>query len=270
MRSDLLNAHIVGEGERIVVLGHGFGTDQTVWQEQVKTFVGCGYRAVLFDFPGATEATRAAYQPRRHGSLYGFAEDLVLLMKEMGIRGATYVGHSMGGMAGVLASNGEPGLFDSLVLLAASARYVDDPATRYVGGFSRENIEQLLASMRNDYVAWANGFAPLAVANPDRPTLAHEFTRSLLRLRPDIAVAVLSAAFLSDHRDDVRRLKVPVQVLQTESDVAVPLTAAEWLAENSRAQDFRIIQARGHFPHLAAPDEVGKAILAFLASRPGA
>jgi sigma-B regulation protein RsbQ len=224
----------------------------------------------LFDFAGATEQTLAAYQPRRHRSLYGFAEDLVLLMKSMRIRGATYVGHSLGGVIGMLACNGDPGLFDSLVLLGASARYVDDPAAGYVGGFTEESIDQLVASMQNDYVAWANGFAPLAMGNPDRPVLAQEFTRSLLRLRPDIAAAVLGAAFHSDHRKDVQRLKVPVQVLQTESDVAVPLAAAEWLAAHSRARDFAIVAAQGHFPQLSAPEAVNAAILKFLAAHAGA
>jgi len=263
----LFNARIAGEGARTVVLAHGFGTDQTAWRAQEEALVHQGYRVILFDFAGATEGTLAAYHPDRHRSLYGFAEDLVLLMKELRVTGATYIGHSLGGMVGVLASNGAPGLFDSLVLLAASACYVDEPATGYVGGFTREGVEQLVASMQNDYVAWANGFAPLAMSNPDRPMLVREFTRSLLRLRPDIAAAVLSAAFLSDHRADVRRLKLPVQVLQTESDIAVPMRAAEWLAAHSGAIDFRVIAAEGHFPHISAADEVNVSILPFLASR---
>lgn len=264
--AELFSARIVGEGARTVVLGHGFGIDQTTWHAQVEALVGCGYRVALFDFAGATEHTLAAYQPDRHRTLYGFAEDLVLLMRAMDIRGATYIGHSLGGTIGVLACNGAPGLFDSLVLLASSARYMDDPAAGYVGGFTRESIDLLLASMRNDYVAWANGFAPLAMGNPDRPVLAREFTRRLLVLRPDIAGAVLSAAFQSDHRKDVQRLKVPVQVLQTESDVAVPLAAAQWLAAHSRAQGFTVIRAQGHFPHMSAVDEVNAAILKFLAA----
>ena len=82
----------------------------------------------------------------------------------------------------------------------------------------------LIGAMRNDYAAWANGFAPLVVANPDRPHLALGFSACLLALRPDIAADVLKTIFLADHRQDARREVLPTQVLQTGHDPAVPLT----------------------------------------------
>ncbi|WP_051229474.1 alpha/beta fold hydrolase [Paludibacterium yongneupense] len=258
------NAHVLGEGVRTVVFGHGFGTDQTSWDAQVRSLVEQGYRVVLFDFAGATPGTLAAYQPARHASLYGFAEDLVLLLRELGVSKASYVGHSLGAAIGILACHGEPGLFDSLQLLAASARYIDDPAQHYVGGFSPQEVDSLLDTMHGDYVAWANGFGPLAAGRHEKPTLAIDFTRRLLSLRPDVACAVFAAAMRSDLRAEVEAIRVPLQVLQTESDVAVPLAAANWLAEHGRARDFRVIATRGHFPQLAAPRAINAALLDFL------
>jgi len=122
----------------------------------------------------------------------------------------------------------------------------------------------LIGAMRNDYAAWANGFAPLVVANPDRPHLALGFSACLLALRPDIAADVLKTIFLADHRQDARREVLPTQVLQTGHDPAVPLTAARWLAQTVAASDFQMLEAEGHFPHISAPDRVSDALLGFL------
>ncbi|MGE5491548.1 MAG: alpha/beta fold hydrolase [Actinomycetota bacterium] len=249
---------------RTVVLGHGFGADQSSWAAVVEALVAAGYRAVTYDSAGTTGQTLGLYQAERHGSLFGFAEDVIALMGEMGIERAHYVGHSAGGMIGILAANGQPGLFSSLSLIGSSARYVDDPATGYVGGFSHGQIDNLIASMKSDYAAWANGFAQLVISNPDRPHLAIGFSRSLLALRPDIASAVLEMILRTDHRADAKRVALPTQVLQTGRDPAVPISAARWLAEATRAIDFRVLAVEGHFPHIIDPAKVGAALLEFL------
>lgn len=262
--SELFRARIHGVKGTTVVLGHGFGADQSSWGPVVEALVAAGYRAVTYDSAGTTGYTVPLYQAERHGSLFGFAEDLIALMGEMGVEGAHYVGHSVGGMVGILAANGQPGLFSSLSLIGSSARYVDDPATGYVGGFSHGQIDNLIASMRSDYAAWANGFAQLVVSNPDRPHLAVGFSRSLLSLRPDIASAILEMILRADHRGDAGQVAQPTQVLQTGQDPAVPLPAARWLAEATRAIDFRVLAAKGHFPHISDPDKVCAALLDFL------
>lgn len=259
------NARLEGDGERLVVLHHGFGTTQAAWVHQVQALKAAGYRTLVLDAAGATAETLPRYHPQRHHTLDGFAEDLLELLQALGIEQADFVGHSVGSMIGVLAGNAQPGLFRTMSLIGASACYINDPATGYVGGFSRAQIIDLIAAMRSDYATWANGFAAMVVANAERPLLASEFTRSLMLLRPDIASAVLETIFLSDCRADVVQVKVPTLMLQTARDPAVPLEAAQWLAHAVRAERLEVIDAEGHFPHIAAPDTVTRLLLEFLA-----
>jgi len=262
-------ARFHGEGRRVVVQAHGFGASQDSWQPQVASLVSAGYRVLTYDMAGTTPETVGLYQAERHQSLFGFAEDLVALLQALGLQGAHYVGHSAGGMVGVLAANSQPGLFRSLSLVAASACYLNDPATGYVGGFSREQVQELIASMRSDYAAWANGFARLMAGNPERPHLAMEFSRSLLSLRPDIASAVLESILLSDHRLDAQAVRLPTQVLLTEEDPAVPIEAARWLFQATRATGLRIIPTQGHFPQISDPEGISVALLGFLDKHAG-
>lgn len=267
--ADSFRAQMHGDGDRTVVMGHGFGTDQASWGPLVAMLTAAGYRVLTYDTAGTTGPTLSLYQAERHDSLFGFAEDLIALLQELGIADAHYVGHSAGGMVGLLAANGEPDRIMTLSLIGSSARYIDEAESGYMGGFSRVQIDGLIAAMRSDYAAWANGFARLVMANPDRPHLANEFSRSLMTLRPDIASNVLETILTSDHRRDARQVAVPTQVLQTERDAAVPMTAARWLAQATRAADFRIIPVEGHFPHIVAPDFVGAALLDFLEGHAG-
>lgn len=264
--ADVFQAHVVGTGARTVVLGHGLGTDQSCWTHQVNTLLQHGYRVVTFDFAGATAHTADVFVGGRYHGMLDFAGDLVALLQALDIRKATYVGHSMGGMAGLLAANGSDNLIDSLILLGASARYVDDAEQGYVGGFSQQDIAQMLQAMDRDFAAWVNGFASAVVGTPGLQFNAEDFTRHMLGLRTDIASAVIRAAFEADHRHDVEQLTTPLWVLQTESDVAVPLAAARWLAEHGRARDLIIIPTKGHLPHLTAPEAVSRALLHCLAA----
>jgi len=254
------NATQWGKGAKTVVLAHGFGTNQHCWREQRNMLLALGYRVITFDFAGATPTSMSTFNPLRHQTLYGFAEDVIMLLDSLAIRHAIYIGHSMGGMVGVLAQNGNPELFDAMILLGASARYIDSPGEGYIGGFQQHEIDNLLQSMQSNYAVWANGFAPLVVGQATSYLSHLEFTHNLLQLRPDVAHAVLKAAFLSDHLHDVIQLKTPLYVLQTKIDHAVPIAAAQWLAQHGQACQLIEIQAEGHLPHLTTPDLVNSAI----------
>lgn len=261
--ANLLNINRIGSGDRTLVLCHGFGTDQTAWAAQVEA-LSQDYRLVLFDLPGCGGARKAAYDQHRHSTLHGYADDLIHLCDELGVEDAIYVGHSVGGMIGCLAQATKPGLFRALVLVGASARYLDDSA--YKGGFGQADVDGIIQAMQQDYIAWASGFGELAMANPDRPYLAREFTRSLLAMEPDIAWRMIRTIFTSDHRRDVTRVLCPTLLLQTAQDAAVPLSAAQWLADAMPETRLEVIEAEGHFPHISAPDAVNNAIARFLAT----
>jgi len=258
-------AHAVrqyGEGEPVLVLGHGIGGGQDQWEPVVRHFRGSA-RVVTFALAGAADADPALFSPGRHASLLGYADDLAMLCSELGLRGAVYVGHSLSAMAGALAAAADPGLFSRLILLNASARYVDDPATGYVGGFSQQQVEDLLTAMAGDFVGWSSGFAAAVMGNPARPVFAEEFARSLRAYSPEVAAIMFRTAFTCDFRSVMPRVLPPTLLLQNAADLAVPPVAAQWLEGAMANASLRVLAAEGHFPHVVAPAEVIAAIEAF-------
>ncbi|PKU60469.1 putative esterase KAI2 [Dendrobium catenatum] len=116
-----MNARIVGNGEITLVLSHGFGTSQEIW-EYVIPELSRRYKLLLFDwsFSSAADSQPAATDI----SYAGLANDLISLLDEMKMKGVVFIGHSLAGMVGCLASVHRPELFSYLVLVAASPRLV--------------------------------------------------------------------------------------------------------------------------------------------------
>lgn len=249
---DRNHVHIVGQGNQALVFAHGFGSDQSAWRHQVKAFSPF-YRLLLFDHVGAGQSDMSAYSPRRYRTLYSYAEDVLELLAELRLTEVIFVGHSVSGMVGLLAALLDPSRFRQLVFVSASPRYLNDPATNYIGGFEQSDLDALYASMSANYYAWAGGFAPLAMANPDRPELAIEFARTLSAIRPDVAQAVARVIFQSDHRTELPKLKVPTTILQSNNDIAVPPQVGQYMADKIPQAELINIDAEGHLPHLSAP-----------------
>ena len=256
------NVTVHGAGAETVVFAHGFGTDQTAWSAQVDALPR-GKRAILFDHIGAAPNNCSYYSPVRYSTMYAFAADLVRILEQLDVRDAVVVGHSMSGVASLLASLLCPSRIRKLVLIGASARYLNDGA--YHGGFAQADLDALYEAMSANYYAWAAGFAPLAMGNAGRPDLASYFARTLCRVRPDIALGVLKLAFQSDYRSELPRVTANTWVLQTERDIAVPMQAAEYLATHIPGAQLQVLRAEGHFPHISSPEEVSRALHDILA-----
>jgi len=119
--STALNARTLGLGTETIVFAHGFGTDQSVW-DKITPFLAEHYKVVLFDWPFSGAVDPTLYDPFKYSSMEAFADVLVTLMDQMDLKAITFVGHSMSGMIGCIASIARPDLFKRLILLCASPR----------------------------------------------------------------------------------------------------------------------------------------------------
>src|SRR5690242_418753 len=96
------NVHIAGSGERAMMFAHGFGCDQNMWRYVAPAFED-RFRTILFDHVGAGGSDLSAYDAAKYAGLSGYADDIVEIGRELGLHKATFVGHSVSAMIGVLA-----------------------------------------------------------------------------------------------------------------------------------------------------------------------
>jgi sigma-B regulation protein RsbQ len=246
-----------------VVLAHGFGCDQNMWRLTVPALVK-DYRVVLFDYVGSGRADSSAFSEDRYASLDGYARDVVEVCDALDIHDAAFVGHSVSAMTGVLAAGMAPERIGALVMVAPSPRYIDDDG--YRGGFSPEDIEELLASLESNYLGWSAAMAPVIMGNAERPELGEELTNSFCATDPDMARVFARTTFLSDSRDDLKSVNVPTLVLECTQDVIAPRGVGAFVHQSIPGSKLVTLDATGHCPHLSAPEATNEAITAFLAS----
>jgi len=244
-----------------MLFAHGFGCDQHMWRFVVPAFED-DYRVLLFDHIGAGQSDLAAYDPGRHNSLHGYADDVLAICRELDLADVVFVGHSVSAMIGVLAAIKEPGRFAKLVLIGPSPCYINDGD--YVGGFSREDIEGLLDAMDSNYLGWSSVMAPTIMGNAERPELGAELTNSFCRTNPEIARQFARVTFLSDNRADLPKLAAPALILQCSADPIAPETVGRYMHHALADSRLFVMQATGHCPNLSAPAETVAAIKAFL------
>jgi sigma-B regulation protein RsbQ len=256
------NVTVAGNPQgRPMVFAHGFGCDKNMWRFVAPAFEA-DHRVVLFDHVGAGGSDLSAYDRERYGRLEAYAEDVLEICRDLQLSDAIFVGHSVSAIIGVLAAARDPQRIAKLVLVGPSPRYIDDEG--YTGGFSREDIEELLESLDSNFLGWSSAMAPTIMGNPDRPELGAELTDSFCRMDPEIASRFARVTFLSDNRADLSAVRVPTLVLQCSDDAIAPRAVGEYVHHEIEGSTFVQLAATGHCPNLSAPQETVEAIRAFV------
>ena len=256
------NVVVGGSGSRTIMFAHGFGCDQNMWRFVEPAF--------------EDRFTHDPVRPCRRGQLGsiglrrsqirrspGYADDVVDIGRELGLRRAIFVGHSVSAMIGALATIEDPSMFEALVMVSPSPRYIDDGD--YVGGFAAgadRRASRIPGGQSHGLVgshgarhhgqcrptgAWARAREQLL---PDRSG-----DRQGLRTRsPSSATtAPISPAFRFGH-----------WCCNAREDAIAPRAVGEYVHAQIPNSELVVLKATGHCPNLSAPDEVIAAIEAFV------
>lgn len=255
------NVKIMGRGPQTIMFAHGFGCDQNMWRYAIPAFVD-DYTVIAFDNVGAGGSDLTKFDPAKYRTLHGYAQDVIEILRATGKQQVIFVGHSVSALIGILAAIRAPELFSRLILVGPSPSYINDGD--YVGGFDRNDIEQMLEFLDTNYFGWSSSMAPAIMGNADRPMLADELENSFCRTDPAIARHFARTTFLSDHRDDLPNLCIPSLILQCSDDVIAPESVGRYMHAKMPGSTFVQLSATGHCPNLSAPEETVTAIKRYL------
>lgn len=255
------NVSVKGKGTQVMLFAHGFGCDQNMWRFVIPAFLEY-YKVILFDHVGAGNSDISAYNTEKYSQLEGYAADIINICEEMELSDIIYVGHSVSSIIGMIASIQKPHLFKSLIMVSPSPSYINDGD--YYGGFTRDQINELMESLDNNHLGWSMTMAPIIMANPEREELAEELTNSFCRSNPDIAKEFARTTFLSDKRALLPEVNIPTLILQCSEDVIAPEEVGIFMHENIKDSKIVMMKATGHCPNLSAPEETIEAMKTFL------
>lgn len=254
------NVKILAGSGPTLVYAHGFGCSQDMWADVVPALAG-GCQQVLFDYVGSGQSDLSAYDPVRYRELDGYAQDLIDVCDAVGLqRDVVLVAHSVSCSIGMLAAIRRPELFRQLVLVGPNPCFVNAPP--YVGGFERDDLQELLELMDRNFMGWASFLAPV-VGGASVP-VGQRLQQSFCSTDPVIARQFAEATFFADNRADLPRVPTPCLILQHAQDVLAPLEVGRYLQAHLPRAELRVLDVVGHCAHMSHPQLVVDAIRSVL------
>lgn len=252
---------------------HGWATDSWTWE---KAAGGFGERAVKVDLPG-------------HGGLEAWDEPTLLpavreireRLKPFGRNKAIGVGWSLGSMA-LIASLAElKDSFKALVLVGSTPCFVEKDD--FPWGQSKALVKRMIMDMKKDPAAAVERFYGLNFTEEERNTRA---ARSMMEryaypgpiscegeipgcfpsFKYDEITKALEALYLSDLREDLKAVDIPVLLVHGADDSICPLGAAEYMGHRIRNARLEVFDNTGHAPHVTASELFNKTLHEFLAT----
>lgn len=251
---------------RPVVLIHGWPLSGASWEKQVPALVSAGYRVITYDRRGFGSSSRTA-------SGYDadtFAQDLNRVMEELDLHDAVLVGFSMGGVevARYLGRHGSSRVSGAVFMAAVTPfllKTPDNPSG--VDGSVFEGIRQALAADRPAFIsAFLSNFYNADVLKGKR------ISEEAIRLGWNIGAGASPKGtldcvqtWLTDFREDLRRVDVPTLVVHGDADRILPIEAtAKRMSEFVKGSRLVVIPEGPHGLNWTHAEEVNRELISFL------
>jgi non-heme chloroperoxidase len=212
-----------GAGQPVVLI-HGYPLSGRAWDKQVPALLEAGHRVITYDRRGFGKSS----QPAAGYDYDTFAADLAGLLEHLDLHDAVLVGHSMGtGEVTRYLGRYGSGRVAKGVLISPIPPYLQQ-ADDNPEGVPPSLFEGFAQAARTDTPAWMKGFLD-NFYNIDalRGTLvsdqAYQASWNLAVTASAAAAVDCIGTWVTDFRDDLPEIDVPMLVIHGDADQVLPL-----------------------------------------------
>jgi non-heme chloroperoxidase len=254
-----------GTGEPVVLV-HGWPLSGASWEKQLPVLLNAGHRVITYDRRGFGRSSQPVF-----GYDYDtFSEDLHKLITQLGLRNITLVGFSMGGgeVARYLGTHGSERVKQA-VFIASIPPFLlkgdDNPAG--VDGKVFQGIEQAIVADRPAFLTgFLKDFYNVDVLG------GKQISEQAVQLSWNVAAGASPkgtldcvSAWLTDFRNDLKRIDVPTLVIHGDADRILPISATgKRTAELVKGSKLVVIEGGPHGLTWTHADRVNRELLAFV------
>lgn len=244
-----------------LLMAHGFGCDQNMWRFLVPKLEK-DYQIVLFDYVGSGASDFSYYHSKKYAKLEAYAQDIIDICVALDLQNVCIVGHSISSIIGAIAAEQLLERVTNIVMVCPSPCFLNLPPD-YMGGFEKEDLEELLSLMDKNYIGWANHLAPLVMGKVIENNFTQELSKSFCSTDPIAAKNFARATFFCDYRDLLSQISVPVLLLQSKVDSLASIEIGEFMHKQLKNSELHVIEAEGHCLHMTHPNEISERIIDF-------
>jgi non-heme chloroperoxidase len=249
-----------------VVLIHGWPLSLRSWEKQVPFLMDAGYRVIAYDRRGFGDSSKPSF-----GYNYDIlAEDLHKLMTRLNLRDAVLVGFSMGGgeVARYLSKYGSERVSRAVFMAAIPPFLLKTPDNpEGVDGSVFDGIKKAIVADRPAFLSgFLSNFYNVDVLRGKR------ISDEVVRLSWNIGAGASPkgtldcvTAWLTDFREELKSIGVPVLVVHGNADRILPLAATgRRMPEFIRQSRLVVIEGAPHGLNWTHADETNRELLSFL------
>lgn len=250
-----------------VVLIHGWPLGSDCWEKQTHALLDAGHRVIAYDRRGFGRSSRTV-------SGYDYdtlAEDLDRLLKVLDLRDAALVGYGMGAgeVTRYLGTFGSDRV--SRAVLVAALPPLLFKANDASDGLDRSSLEDMRTALGKDRPAFlrtfleqAHNFDALAGTLVSEESIRANWQFALHTSATGAFEGL--AAWLTDFRDDLRRIDVPTLVIHGDADRVYPVQLTGLpLSQGIEGARLVVLQDAPHGLLWTHAQEVNAELIRFLA-----
>ena len=252
-----ISIHYMLEGAEsapVITLSHSLATDLTMWDPQMVSLLK-SYRVLRYDTRGhgKTEAPQGPY------SLELLVEDVLGLLRALGIEKTLFMGISMGGMIGQVLGLKSPDLLKGLVLCDTSSRVPDE--AKPIWNERIETVQKKGMESQVD-VTLERWFTPSY--RKDHPEVVEKITAMIRATNAQGYIGCGHAIRDLNLTEKITAIKVPTLIIVGEDDPGTPVAASQVINEKIKGSELVILKSAAHLSNIEQTEAFNKAVLKFL------
>tara|TARA_R110001599_G_scaffold67755_2_gene191067 strand:- start:1033 stop:1836 length:804 start_codon:yes stop_codon:yes gene_type:complete len=256
------NINISGSGDKVILLAHGFGCDQNMWRFMLPGLEN-HFTVILFDYVGSGKSDLNSFSQKKYAILEGYAKDIEDILVALDLSDVSIIGHSVSSIIAGIASINCADRIADITMVCPSPCFMNMPPD-YVGGFEKEDLEELVNLMDKNYIGWANYLAPLVVGPEHSPKLIGELSGNFCSTDPIVAKTFAKATFFSDNRSMLKDIPKPTLIFQSAMDSLAAPEVGDYMAKNINDCQLELIEAEGHCLHMTNPELLTPFLINFI------
>jgi pimeloyl-[acyl-carrier protein] methyl ester esterase len=243
-----------------VVLIHGWGMSNRIWDTTLVELQASGHGVVSFDQRGCGQSDRDFPDV----SIAAAAADAVAIVRQLGLPKVVLNGWSLGGAVAIEAAHLLGAQCAGIVLTCgATPRYVQ--ADDFPHGGAPDGVAQTVAALRADRANFLHGLNQAVCAVPQTPAMLDWLWSIFMQTSPSADDALLNLGTL-DQRAILAALDAPLLSIVGAKDVIVDPAICRFAAKLAKRGTAVEFEDCGHAPFIEDGPRYRKVLLDFLAS----